>query len=47
DYVVVYELWHQVHLNHARSFWRLVGEVMPAYKEMEHWLALSSWKMTV
>ncbi|MCT6917533.1 MAG: M48 family metallopeptidase, partial [Bacillus wiedmannii] len=26
---------------------RLVGKIMPDYKEMENWLALSSWKMTV
>ncbi|WP_335872330.1 M48 family metallopeptidase [Bacillus sp. 2205SS5-2] len=47
DYVVVHEMCHMVHLNHDRSFWRLVGKIMPKYKEMENWLALSSWKMTV
>ena len=47
DYVVVHEMCHMVHLNHDRSFWRLVGKIMPDYKEMENWLALSSWKMTV
>jgi predicted metal-dependent hydrolase len=47
DYVVVHEMCHMVHLNHDRSFWRLVGSIMPEYKEMEKWLALSSWKMTV
>ncbi|MCH6267183.1 M48 family metallopeptidase [Neobacillus citreus] len=47
DYVVVHEMCHMVHLNHDRSFWRLVGKLMPDYKEKEDWLTLSSWKMTV
>lgn len=47
DYVVVHEMCHMVHLNHDRSFWRLVGKIMPDYKEKENWLALTSWKMTV
>jgi predicted metal-dependent hydrolase len=47
DYVVVHEMCHMVHLNHDRSFWRLVGKIMPDYKEHENWLALSNWKMTV
>ncbi|MEK3889821.1 M48 family metallopeptidase [Bacillus sp. FSL K6-3431] len=47
DYVVVHEMCHMVHLNHDRSFWRLVGKIMPDYKEKENWLALSSWKMTI
>lgn len=47
DYVVVHEMCHMVHLNHDRSFWRLVGSIMPNYKEKEQWLARSNWKMTV
>ncbi|USK34244.1 M48 family metallopeptidase [Bacillus sp. F19] len=47
EYVVVHEMCHMVHLNHDRSFWRLVGKIMPGYKEQENWLAVSSWKMTV
>jgi predicted metal-dependent hydrolase len=47
DYVVVHEMCHMVHLNHDRSFWRLVGKLMPDYKEKENWLAYSNWKMTV
>ncbi|WP_409291342.1 M48 family metallopeptidase [Peribacillus sp. SCS-37] len=47
DYVVVHEMCHMVHLNHDRSFWRLVGRIMPDYEEMEDWLAASSWRMTV
>ncbi len=47
DYVVVHEMCHIIHLNHYRSFWRLVGKIMPDYKEKKDWLALSNWKMIV
>jgi predicted metal-dependent hydrolase len=47
DYVVVHEMCHMIHLNHDRSFWRIVGKIMPDYKEKENWLAFSNWKMTV
>ncbi|MBM7692748.1 putative metal-dependent hydrolase [Peribacillus deserti] len=47
DYVVVHEMCHMIHLNHDRSFWRLVGKIIPDYKAREHWLALSNWKMTI
>ncbi|WP_042461302.1 M48 family metallopeptidase [Neobacillus dielmonensis] len=47
DYVVVHEMCHMVHLNHDRSFWRLVGKIHPDYELRETWLALSNWKMTV
>jgi predicted metal-dependent hydrolase len=47
DYVVVHEMCHMVHLNHDRSFWRLVGKILPDYEQRENWLALSSWKMTI
>jgi len=33
DYVVVHEMCHMAHLNHDRSFWRLVGKHCPNYKE--------------
>lgn len=34
DYVVVHELCHLEHLNHDRSFWRLVGKYCPEYKQI-------------
>lgn len=47
DYVIVHEMCHMVHLNHERSFWRLVGKIIPDYEERKAWLAQSSWKMTI
>ncbi len=38
EYIVVHELCHLVHLNHDRSFWRLVGKHFPDYKKAEEWL---------
>lgn len=34
DYVVIHELCHLEHLNHDRSFWRLVGKLCPDYKKI-------------
>ncbi len=45
EYIVVHELCHLQHLNHDRSFWRLVGRLLPDYREREAWLAKSAWKM--
>lgn len=47
DYIVVHEMCHMVHLNHDRSFWRLVGKMIPDYEERQSWLARASWKMIV
>lgn len=38
DYVVVHELCHMVHMNHDRSYWRLVGKVYPDYKKAEAYM---------
>lgn len=38
DYVVVHELCHLKHMNHDRSFWRLVGSILPDYKERQDYL---------
>ena len=47
DYVVVHEMCHMLHMNHDRSFWRLVGKIIPDYEKRQNWLTLSSWKMNV
>lgn len=41
DYVVVHELCHLEHLNHDRSFWRLVGKLYPDYKAAQKLLGPS------
>lgn len=46
-YVVIHEMCHLEHLNHDRSFWRLVGKFMGDYEEQQLWLQNSSWKMTI
>ncbi len=38
DYVVVHELCHLKHMNHDRSFWRLVGSILPDYKDRQEYL---------
>ncbi len=47
DYVVAHEMCHMVHLNHDRSFWRLLGKYIPNYEERQQWLKESHWKMVV
>ena len=47
DYVVVHEMCHMVHMNHDRSFWRLVGKLVPDYEKKQRWLALSFWHMNI
>lgn len=47
DYVIVHELCHIIHMNHDRSFWRLVGKYFPDYEASQRWLALSNWKMVL
>jgi len=47
DYIIIHEMCHMVHLNHDRSFWRLVGKYIPNYEEHQSWLAHSIWQMTI
>lgn len=35
DYVVIHEMCHMFHLNHDRSFWRLLGSILPNYKSLD------------
>lgn len=38
DYVILHELAHTIHLNHAPEFWKLVEKICPYYKSAEEWL---------
>lgn len=40
DYVVVHELAHRTHLNHALPFWHKVSSVMPDYQSHRDWLRM-------
>lgn len=42
DYVIVHELCHVRHKNHAKAFWNFLGTVMPDYKARR--LALRGWE---
>lgn len=38
DYIVVHEMCHLEHMNHSKSFWKKVHQVMPDYKKHETFL---------
>ncbi len=38
DYVIVHELVHTIHMDHSRTFWDKVVEIMPDYKKYRIWL---------
>ena len=37
-YVLVHELCHMLERNHQTPFWRLVGQLMPTFRDQEAWL---------
>ncbi len=47
DSVIVHELCHISHLNHDRSFWRLVGKYDPQYKNHLNYLSKFGSVMTI
>lgn len=38
DYIIIHELCHTVHMNHSKSFWKLVKEHYPHVDEAHKWL---------
>ncbi len=45
DNVIVHELCHTVHKNHAKEFWQLVLKILPDYKIHHKWLKKNSTKL--
>lgn len=41
DYVAVHELAHRREMNHSERFWRIVGEILPDYRERRQWLKMN------
>lgn len=47
-YVFIHELCHLVHLNHSKSFWKLVSSREPSYRELDRqlnaaWNQVPAW----
>jgi predicted metal-dependent hydrolase len=38
EYIIIHELCHTVHMNHSKSFWKLVKEHYPHVDEAHKWL---------
>lgn len=47
DYLIVHEMSHLVHMNHSKSFWSLVGKIMPDYKKRQNWLNENGFLLTL
>lgn len=41
DYVVIHELCHREHHDHSPEFWRLLGRILPEYKDRKEWLRVN------
>jgi predicted metal-dependent hydrolase len=39
EYVIAHEVAHLVERNHSPKFWRVVGKLVPEWREREAWLA--------
>lgn len=47
DYLVVHEMCHLHHMNHSKSFWTLVGSILPDYKESREWLKYNGFTLNL
>jgi hypothetical protein len=47
DYVVVHEVCHLKHMNHDRSFWRLLGSQIGDYKAQIEYLQVNGHEMVL
>jgi predicted metal-dependent hydrolase len=39
DYILLHELAHLRHADHSRKFWKLLGEICPAFRDAHRWLS--------
>ncbi|MCT4509842.1 MAG: M48 family metallopeptidase [Tepidibacter sp.] len=47
DYVVVHEMSHMSHMNHSKSFWKMVAKIIPEYKKQVEWLQFNGRYMKI
>jgi predicted metal-dependent hydrolase len=45
DYILIHELAHLLHLNHAPEFWREIEKLMPDFQERQVWLKTNVARM--
>jgi hypothetical protein len=41
DYVVVHELCHMKHKNHAKEYWDSIKTIMPDFEKRKEWLRVN------
>lgn len=47
DYVIIHEMSHMAHMNHSKSFWKMVAKIMPEYKKQVEWLGINGRYMNI
>jgi len=47
EYVILHELCHLHHHNHSASFWQLVADVCPTFREHKLWLRQNGDRLTL
>ncbi|MGM0499063.1 MAG: M48 family metallopeptidase [Bacillota bacterium] len=47
EYLVVHELVHLIHPNHAKVFWQTVAELIPNYEEQKEWLRINGRRLII
>jgi hypothetical protein len=43
DYVVVHEMCHLKHKNHAKEYWDSIKTILPDYEQRKEWLRVRFW----
>lgn len=47
DYVVVHELCHRRHHDHSPAFWKLLGRILPDYRDRKEWLRVNGPELVI